>query len=32
MAEVELGGWNLPEGAEVPAEPVDRRDLTGFEL
>lgn len=32
MDVIELGGWNLPEGIEVPADPVDQRDFTGFEL
>lgn len=30
--DIELGGWNLPEAIEVPAEPVEARDFSGFEL
>lgn len=31
-ADIEMGGWNLPETIHVPAEPVDGRDFSGFEL
>ena len=30
--DIELGGWNLPETIVVPAEPVDERDFSDFEL
>lgn len=30
--ELELGGWNLPEEVRVPAQPVEQRDLSDFEL
>lgn len=32
MADIELGGWNLPEAAATPAEPVPTADYSGFEL
>lgn len=32
MYEIELGGWNLPEAVVVEAEPVEARDLSGFEI
>ena len=30
--EIELGGWNIPEEIHVPAEPVEARDFSDFEL
>lgn len=32
FAEIELGGWNLPETIIVEAEPVEARDFSDFEL